>query len=95
MHEEQCTFPPSSHKTANGLFWGRGCLSNGRFAWKKWDLCSEVEINVEINAKDSLYIQTLSTPCFFYKYSHYECECKYLYQKLIAFQGLIFLRIMN
>ena len=35
MHEKQCAFPPLSD----------GCLSNGRFLWKKWDFCSEVKKN--------------------------------------------------
>ena len=32
MHEEQCAFPPSSHKTAKGLFWGEGVFEQWPFS---------------------------------------------------------------
>ena len=41
-------------KQPMAIFGGDGCLSNGRFLWKKWDFCSEVKkkkINVEIKCK--------------------------------------------
>ena len=83
-------------KQPMAIFGGDGCLSNGRFLWKKWDFCSEVKkiINVEIKCKRQFIYRLYQHLASFTNIIITNANVN-IYIKLIAFQGLIFLRIMN
>ena len=83
-------------KQPMAIFGGDGCLSNGRFLWKKWEFCSEVKkiINVEIKCKRQFIYRLYQHLASFTNIIITNANVN-IYIKLIAFQGLIFLRIMN
>ena len=83
-------------KQPMAIFGGDGCLSNGRFLWKKWEFCSEVKkiINVEIKCERQFIYRLYQHLASFTNIIITNANVN-IYIKLIAFQGLIFLRIMN
>ena len=83
-------------KQPMAIFGGDGCLSNGCFLWKKWEFCSEVKkiINVEIKCKRQFIYRLYQHLASFTNIIITNANVN-IYIKLIAFQGLIFLRIMN